>query len=166
MISKAHAHPEWKRLYEELRSRVEAGQLWTYEELKELAGIDIRTSRGRQQFHRFAKEVLDALDLHFECERTKGYRVVKPNEQATYSLARVRRGQRQVKQAFRIVTHIRLDQMTPTERTLNANVAAHTGRILQQLSSEGRLLRKEERQLKRGERPPRLLLSTTEESKG
>lgn len=152
---KASPHPEWKRLWAALRDALAAEQVWSYQELNEIGGIDIQhTARGRTQFHRFARECLDVLDLHFECMRMQGYRVVRANEHAGCSLARVRRAAKQTTNAVRIVTHVKYEQLTPAERALNANVVAHTSRLLQNLTSEGRVLRREQRGIQRGEPPP------------
>jgi hypothetical protein len=157
MINPIRPHPEWKQLWHEMNTVLATGQLWGYSELQTIAGIDVRSSRGRAQFLRFAREVEDKLDLHFECERTIGYRVVKANEHGTCSLGRVRRGYRQVKRGEHIASHTRTDELTATEAARLMNVLAHTGRLLSHFAGETKVLRKNEKEIRRGGDLPRLL---------
>lgn len=111
MMPNVHRHPEWKRLYDELATKLEPGQEWSYKILQELAGIDIRTTRGRHQFLRCREEVLKKLGWWLENVRDKGYRVIHPNEQPEAGLRRVRQGQRRIRKGSKINAHARIDLM-------------------------------------------------------
>ena len=59
------AHPEWKQLANKIEPWVAVTELFTYEVLESLAGIDIRSSRGRSQFllERFRRYALEVVGI-------------------------------------------------------------------------------------------------------
>lgn len=111
MIPNVHRHPEWKRLYDELATKLEPGQEWPYPTLQEFAGIDIRTTRGRKQFLRCRDEILVKIGWWLENVKGKGYRVIHPNEQPQAGLRRVQYGKRQIRKGGKINAHARIDLM-------------------------------------------------------
>lgn len=138
-----HAHPESARLFNELASVLEPGQLWSYQDLNAVAGIDIRTHRGRGQFYKFAKRVLLELKLHMECVPNKGYAVVKPNEHAICGLARAARAKRMVRKGLRITANARFDQMTESEAKENANLQVRLAALSGLMTKEVKAAQKE-----------------------
>src|SRR5262245_22110957 len=103
----AHPHPEWKRLAEEIQPLLETCKAFSYELLQALAGIDIRTMRGRAQFERFRRYALDEWGLWFECERRQGYRAVDVAETPACAMQRMRRAKRQNARALAIAVKTR-----------------------------------------------------------
>jgi len=91
-------YPAWKQLYAKIADKVQPGDLYDYDRLEGLLGLDPRGTPGRGQVLRFAKELLTERNLHLENERNIGYRVVKANEHAKCSLSQMRRAGRRVMQ--------------------------------------------------------------------
>ena len=108
----SYRHPEWKRLFDEVEALLEPGVLLTYDDLKLAAGIDIKTSRGRGQFYRFADHVLRTLNLHLENVPEQGYRVVLPAEHGRCASREMTRARRRVTKALGISTHVRWEALT------------------------------------------------------
>ena len=131
-------HPEWKRLYDELAGSLQFDQVIYYIRLSEAAGIDIRSPRGRQQFHRFAKEVLKMKQMHFENVPRVGYRVVRPEEHAKCASGRVKRARRRIRDGMRIAFNTALDAMSPEARRENANLIARLAQIETIVREQGR----------------------------
>ncbi len=140
MTPQVHPHPEWKRLAAEIQPLL-AQERFTYEELATLAGVDVRTSRGRQQFDRFRKHALNEWGVWFECDRTKGYRVTAPVDHPGCAMARVRRGRRQMKNALSIA--VKTDERGATGAVIAAKrqIASSLGAILQAATLEAKKIR-------------------------
>jgi hypothetical protein len=158
MIKNVHAHPEWKRLFAAMKDLLEHDQSWTYDELNELAGTDIRTPHGRSQFTRFRKEVRTVLNFHFEVERMKGYRVVHANEHVTCALNRHTRAKRRIAESVHILSHVHAEQLTDVERRINTDALARSAGLLVSITKEQSSIRKNINAVQRGELPPKLLL--------
>lgn len=122
-------HPEWKRLLEAISSMLEIGRLYTYEELSEMAGIDIRSLRGRAQFLHCAREVLERYHVHFENVRNQGYRIVQPREQSTCGMARVRSAGRKLKRAARITSRVRHENLTAEESRIMVDLSMRIAKL-------------------------------------
>jgi hypothetical protein len=105
-------HPEWKHLYDEIATLLEPGQLWTYAQLTEIAAVDIRSTRGRQQFFRCRDEILKKHGWWMENVRDEGYRVIHPNDQPTSALRRMKQGHRRIRVGGRINALARIEFMT------------------------------------------------------
>jgi hypothetical protein len=139
-----HPHPEWKRLLEAMESNIHGGvrRLYTYEELNAMAGIDLCSQRGRQQFHRFAKEALVKYSVHFENVRTEGYRMVNPNEHGNCAVVRVKRASRQMKSAKRIGSNVDYSGMSQAAITIHTDLMTRLSLLTQTVSAVLRPLRK------------------------
>lgn len=124
-------YPEWKTLYDALIPLIEGGQRdFDYELLSELARIDIRSDRGRGQFYRFRRELLNAKRLWMENVPRAGYTIVPASEQPRAAGRRVRMAKRKLRMARDINEYVRYEDMTPEQRL----VQAATGAVLHQLS--------------------------------
>jgi len=123
--------PEWKRLFDSILPLIAAGQkTFSYDVLEELAGLDIRSDRGRLQFYRFRKEVLKEHSLWFENISGFGYTIVPPEDQPKAAYKRVGHARRKVAMAKHINGLVRIEQMTPDQRAFQAATAA----VLHELS--------------------------------
>lgn len=140
-MNNTHPHPEWKRLYSEIATLIQAGQTIPYEDLYEYAGIDIRSTRGRAQFHRFAKEMLRNHRLHFECVRNVGYRVVEPSEQTQCASLRVTRAKRRLKHGAMIAGNVLIERLTPEQAAANASVLGRVASMLSMIESTAKEIR-------------------------
>lgn len=138
-----HPHPEWKRLLAEAAPLVTDGKSdFSYEELNRLAGVDIRTSRGRQQFHRFAKAALKQWSVHFECVRNQGYRIVRTEQHAICASKRVKRAKRQLRRGRDIAVHTKIEELSAEQRRNHELVLAGIGAVLHQVSQQEQAIRK------------------------
>jgi len=153
MYPNVRAHPEWRVLFEQLADRLEPGQFLPYEELKRIAGIDIRTTRGRQQFFRFAKELLEQKQLHLENQRNEGYTVAYPSQHAKCSQKQIRKGQRRMRHALAIATEVRTEQLGPMEMRVLTDVQERLSRMLFSFSGEVKAIKAEITALERRRLP-------------
>lgn len=136
-----HRHPEWKRLAAEIQPLLETTKAFSYELLKALAGIDIRSSRGRQQFDRFRRHALDEWGLWFECERTEGYRIVDVAETPGCSVQRMRRAKRQNVKALAIAVKTRDEGASPEVQSARRQLAASLGALMLATENETKKIR-------------------------
>ena len=110
----AKKHPQWKQLMMEIADKVSRGQqIFTYQELSDMAGCNIRNHR--HQFYRFRQEYRETQSLWFECVRGVGYRIIEAREHTTASKSRVNSANRRMKDAHAILTHTRLDRLNEAQ---------------------------------------------------
>ena len=117
-------YPEWRQLTTRIKPLLDKQEQFSYAELEELAGIDIRSDRGRSQFYKFRREALKAWQLWFENIPAFGYTVVPAGQQPKAAYRRVRQARRRVGVASAINALARIEKMTPAERLLQAQTAA------------------------------------------
>lgn len=135
-------HPEWKRLYDCILPLCEVGRLFSHEEIKAMMDLDPRTARGRNQFHRCAKEIAKNHLMQFESVRGKGYRVVEASENTSRMHNRMGRAKRQISNATFIGLHTAIEQLTEEQRRANADILARLGRLASAISADRREARK------------------------
>lgn len=124
-----HPHPEWRRLLESTEELAVPGRFFSFEELSELAGIDIRTSRGRSQLVKFRKHLLVERELWLENDLNKGYRIVEAKEHHRCAIGQLRRARRRIRMSAAIVSHTRLADLTDEQRKANADILVRLARI-------------------------------------
>jgi hypothetical protein len=130
-MAQTYRHPEWKRLLDGIRPLLDAGETnFSYDVLGELAGLDIRTARGRQQFYRFRAEIQQSRRLWFENQPSFGYTVIAPEKHMKASKKRVQQGSRRLQTAKDIVDFVQDEKLTPEQRTSHVAYQA----VLSQLS--------------------------------
>ncbi|PWT72765.1 MAG: hypothetical protein C5B60_09095 [Chloroflexi bacterium] len=103
---------------------------FSYEVLAELAGIDIRSARGRSQFYKFRFEIQKSRRIWFENQPNFGYVVIPADEHIKASKRRVREGDRKVQLAKNIAAYVQDEKLTPEQRVAHAAYSA----VLSQLS--------------------------------
>ena len=131
MIGKAMRYPEWKALYDAIWPLIEGGQKeFRYEDLDRLSGLDIRSDRGRGQFYRFRKELLQVHQLWLENVSGSGYVVIQSKDQPQAAFKRVKSARRKVQVATSIATNVRMENLTSEERPMQVATAT----ILHELS--------------------------------
>lgn len=157
MFEQVHAHPEWKRLIEALSLKLEIGKVYTYDELNELAGVDIRSNRGRRQFFHFAREILERESLHFENVRAEGYRVVHPKEQGSCAIRRVASARRKLKHGGQISSHVRGDMLSPEARAIAIDLSMRIARLEQVVVGQTKEIKRLARGVELGRLPHPLL---------
>ena len=107
-------YPQWKQLMMEIADKVSRGQqIFTYQELSEMAGCNIRNHR--HQFYRFRQEYRETQNLSLVCVRDVGYRIIEAREHTTASKNRVNSANRRMRDAHAILTHTRLDRLNETQ---------------------------------------------------
>ena len=142
--------PEWKQLKANIWPLLATKKQFTYDELKELAGVDIQSPHGRQQFLIFRRHALKEWNIWFECVYKVGYDVIPAGQHAKAAVKRVRQARRRIGLAQSIQHHAKYEEMTPAERLLNAQVGAlvdslahtfhRTGRELSQVAQKFRAI--------------------------
>lgn len=116
--------PQWKQLYEAAVPLIDEGmRQFTYEELSNLAGMDITTDAGRSQFYRFRKTLLREKALWMENDVKKGYSVIAAKDQPTCAYKRVRAAKRKIGMATAINSYVRAEDLTPEQRCMQAATA-------------------------------------------
>ena len=153
MISK---YPEWKQLYDHYADKVEYDQILTYEELHEVSKLDMRGTRGRQQFYRFAQEMLAKQQVHFKAIATVGYRAVLPSEHLDEGINRLGRAKRRLIHGIKILAGTRYEMLNAQQQTANHEGLARMGKQAMLLMDEHRALTKVSG---RSERPPSPMLN-------
>jgi hypothetical protein len=142
-------YPEWRQLTKLIEPLLKTQTQFSYDELQTLAGVDIRSDRGRQQFYRFRREALKNWQVWFENIPAFGYAAIAAGEQPKAAAKRVRHARRKISMATAINGLARTETMTPAERLLQAQTAAllydlsttfrHVGRQLSMAASKIRL---------------------------
>lgn len=145
-------HPEWKRLIDSTQELAEPGRFFSFEELSELAGIDIRSARGRSQLVKFRRHLLLERELWLENDFNRGYRIVAPSEHNRCAVNQLRRAHRRVRLGAVIVSHTRLGQLTDEQRKANADILARLARMESAITET----RKDVRKILTGSEPQRL----------
>ena len=131
MIGQVSRYPEWRELYDRALPLILGGQTaFEYAELDALAGLDIRSDRGRGQFYRFRRELLKVHQLWMENVPKSGYIVIEAKDQPNSAYKRVGAARRKVTMANAINSNIRIEDLTPEQRILQAATAA----VLHELS--------------------------------
>ena len=156
-------HPEYKRLLESIKPLLDGGKTeFGYEELEKLAGVDIRSVRGRNQWQRFRWKALDAWGVWFEFATGKGYYVAPIGEHPACAKGRIRRGERQVRKGGAIAAKTINPPDTPPDIVrMKCQIAASAGVILQVARAEKR----KQRELSLAESAkPQAQMSSAEES--
>ena len=124
-------YPEWKGLYDAVIPLIDSGQrAFSYDELSALAGMDIRSPQGRGQFYKFRRELLKNHQLWLENISKVGYGVIAPKDHPNAAYRRVSAARRRISTAKPINTNIRIEDLTPEQRILQAATAA----VLHELS--------------------------------
>jgi hypothetical protein len=131
MIGAVSRFPEWKALYDAILPLIQGGQTaFGYEELDALSGLDIRSDRGRGQFYRFRRELLKVHQLWMENIPGSGYIIIDAKDQPHAAFKRVRSARRKVNMARAINSNVRIEDLTPEQRLLQAATSA----VLHELS--------------------------------
>lgn len=130
--------PEWKALYDGMLPLLEGGKdLFSYEELGALAGIDVREGRGRQQFYQCRKELLRTKQLWLEVVSKSGYAVIAAKDHPAAAYRRVTAARRRVNMAKAINTNVRIEEMTPDQRLVQAATSAVLSHLSKTFHSVG-----------------------------
>lgn len=140
-MQNTYPHPEWKRLFEKIGNIIQEGnheKTFTYKELNELAGINIKSSRGRQQFERFNKECRSVLNVHWENERNVGYRIVEASEHAKCAVKRAKKARKQMKKGKYILEATQLEKLTEEQKKINLTMISIFGALNQQLEIQNK----------------------------
>jgi hypothetical protein len=109
----------------------------TYAQLTEAIGVDVVLDRrGRQAVLQAGRFILKNSLKKLENIRTRGYRIVRSDEQAACSQNEQRRARRWLKRALETVTYVALDNLTPEDV---AKVLTEQARVGLSLSFQRRL---------------------------
>ena len=89
-------YPEWRQLMASIQPLLETKTKFSYDELQELAGIDIRGWKGRSQFYKFRRHALKEWQMWFEVIPKYGYAVIPAGEHPKAAAGRVIQARRKV----------------------------------------------------------------------
>lgn len=103
----------WVPVYERLKTMA-IGEVITYAELSELAGIDIVLDRS--PFVRAATELLEENQRAMKNIAEEGYSVAHPSEQSEMARQQTRKASRRLKSAIRILGNTDYNYLTPQQR--------------------------------------------------
>lgn len=110
----SHRYPEWKRLIDEIIPLITNGQkLFSYEDLSQMAGCDIR--KKRQQFYRLRLELRETKNLWLENIRNYGYEIIEPKLHVLSANKMVTGARRRIREANAIAIHTPLDKLTESQ---------------------------------------------------
>jgi hypothetical protein len=139
MALRVQKYPEWRQLMAAIKPLLDKKKTqFSYDELKELCGSDVRGDRGRQQFYRFRKQALKDWQVWFENIPAFGYAVVPPADQPKAALKKAKSARRRINEGKAINTQVRIEDMTPTQRMIQAQVSAMLQDISQAMNRAGR----------------------------
>jgi hypothetical protein len=115
----------WKTLYDAVCPLIDKGQIdFDYETLSELAKIDIRSDRGRGQFYKFRRAVLQSKQVWFENVSGHGDANIPAGDHAKASDRRVDHAKRKLKLGGPITSNVRWNEMNQEQRVMHAAHAA------------------------------------------
>jgi hypothetical protein len=122
----------WVPVYERLKNMA-IGEIITYEELSELAGVNIR--RDRSPFVRAAEELLSKNQRLMKNLLDEGYAVAHPSEQSEVARNQTRKANRRLKTAIKILSNTDNNHLTPQQRR-------HSEAYLDALSAQSDMMRR------------------------
>jgi hypothetical protein len=123
-VPEVRPYPEWRQLKANIEPLLESKSQFSYDELKELSGVDIRTMRGRQHFYKFRRIALKEWKVWFENSPGFGYVMIPAGEQPKAAIKRVGAARRRVKVAQQINASVRPEQLTQAQLLLQAQTGA------------------------------------------
>lgn len=103
----------WVPVYERLKTMA-IGEVITYAELSELAGIDI--TQDRSPFVRAAKELLEQNQRAMKNIVEEGYAIAHPSEQSEMARYQTKKASRRLKSAIGILGNTDYNYLTPQQR--------------------------------------------------
>jgi hypothetical protein len=103
----------WVPVYERLRNMA-IGEVITYAELSELAGIDITLDRS--PYVRAARELLEENQRAMKNISEEGYAVAHPSEQPELARLQTRKASRRLKSAISLLGNTDYNYLTPQQR--------------------------------------------------
>ena len=131
-------YPEWRQLMASIQPLLETQTKFSYDELQQLSGIDIKGWKGRSQFYKFRRHALKEWQLWFEVIPKYGYAVVPAGDQPHAASKRVIQARRKVAMARAINGLARVENMTPEQRALQAQTAVLLHELSQTFNRVGR----------------------------
>jgi hypothetical protein len=138
MSYEVQRYPEWRQLKERIQKLVPLKSKFSYDELEQLSGVDVRTARGRAQFYRFRREALKEWQIWFENIPAFGYAVIPAGQQPHAAVKRVKQAKRKVSMAKAINALAHAEDMTHEQRLLQAQTAALLHDLSQTFNRVGR----------------------------
>lgn len=106
--------PSWKQLVNEA-NQWDYGSFHTHEEIAEILGFDVKTSRYYQAVKRADIELLTS-GRHLEVIQNKGYYLINPDEFVRSSNNKVKKSARFFRHGILLSQHAPRDKMNPSVR--------------------------------------------------
>src|SRR5215471_7924507 len=133
-------YPEWRQLKTNIEPLLQEKTQYSYDDLEKLAGVDIRSERGRQQFYKFRKQALRDWRVWFENAPGFGYVLIPASDQPKAAIKRVGSAKRKVKLAGAINSGTRTEALTPAQLALHAQMGALIADLAHTFNSVSRKL--------------------------
>lgn len=110
----------WVPIYERLKT-LGIGEMITYAELSELAGVDI--TQDRSPFVRAQKELLEENQRAMVNVKDEGYAVAHPSSQSDLARFQTKKAKRRLKAAIGLLANTDFNYLTPQQQQFNAAMA-------------------------------------------
>jgi hypothetical protein len=146
--------PQWRQAVEDAAEQYTYGDVMTREWLLDRFGLETPKLGTAKDFQKFQLDLLDAMEgfreallvehkMALENVRGRGYRILKPNEQTSYTMRQFSRGiAREINKAANILQNIATDLLTQDEQRENieargklAAVHSFSNKTLRRVSS-------------------------------
>jgi hypothetical protein len=140
----------WRIAFDSAK-QARVGSVLTYAALADEMGLDVGMQRGvmqaavRQAIPRIERELRRTLDA----VRNVGYRIVPADEHLALAKRHERKARRSIVRSASKVTHVDLNEVSPTGRALFVAMRDHLTRVDATLREHGAGLRKHEERLAR-----------------
>lgn len=139
-FSQVKPFPEWRQLLAAIEPLRHSKTQYSYDDLKELCGADVRQERGRQQFYKFRKAALKQWHVWFENSPGFGYVLIPAAAQPKAAIKRVGSARRKVKMAQDINSGTSIEGLTPAQMLFHAQVGALVADLAHALNGASRKL--------------------------
>jgi hypothetical protein len=106
--------PQWRKVYEALSGRP-YGDVVSYDEIRRVAGIDLRLNRS--PVYRATREMEEADARTIEAVPGVGYRIVEPTEHERLAHARRRFAGRQMRRSVAVIRATNMALVPPEQAT-------------------------------------------------
>lgn len=95
----------------------------TYDELMRILWLEGQTRAERDKVYHAVRDanrlLLRERQRYLQVVKGKGYRVIRADEHVGVALLRKGRAEQQIQHGIRILRHVRMDELTATQRTLH-----------------------------------------------
>lgn len=134
-------YPEWRALYDAILPYLDEGiTQFSYDDLSDMAKMNIHENPGRQQFYTFRRHMLKDRQIWFECVHNFGYVIIPAKDHPKAAVRRIDQARRKVNMAGAINRHVHYEELTPDQRVVQAATAAVLHHLAKQFRATSKQL--------------------------